>query len=85
MPFEAGQRQDRYALDTGSDTVEIGAVSIGNPHAVLEVAAVDLAPVATLGPAIESHRRFPRRVNVGIHGNRRSRADPAAGLRARRR
>ena len=53
-------------LNAGSATVEIGAVSIGNPHAVLQVAAVDAAPVATLGPAIEGHQRFPRRVNVGF-------------------
>ncbi len=66
LPFEAEERQERYALEAGRDTVEIGAVSIGNPHAVLEVAAVESAPVATLGPAIECHRRFPRRVNVGF-------------------
>ncbi len=39
---------------------------LGNPHAVLQVAAVDTAPVASLGPAIEGHPRFPRRVNVGF-------------------
>jgi diaminopimelate epimerase len=66
LPFDAPQPQERYALDAGNDRVEIGAVSIGNPHAVLQVAAVDTAPVATLGPAIEGHRRFPRRVNVGF-------------------
>jgi diaminopimelate epimerase len=66
LPFDAAQRQERYTLSTGSDTVEIGAVSIGNPHAVLQVPAVDAAPVASLGPAIEGHRRFPRRVNVGF-------------------
>ena len=66
LPFEAERRQERYALSAGADTVEIGAVSLGNPHAVLEVAAVDTAPVASLGPAIEGHRRFPRRVNVGF-------------------
>jgi diaminopimelate epimerase len=66
LPFDAPQRQERYALDAGNGQVEIGAVSIGNPHAVLQVPAVDTAPVATLGPAIEGHRRFPRRVNVGF-------------------
>jgi diaminopimelate epimerase len=66
LPFDAAQRQERYALTAGSDTVEIGAVCIGNPHAVLQVAAVESAPVASLGPAIESHQRFPRRVNVGF-------------------
>jgi diaminopimelate epimerase len=66
LPFEAAGRQELYALTAGSATVEIGAVSLGNPHAVLQVAAVDSAPVASLGPAIEGHRRFPRRVNVGF-------------------
>jgi diaminopimelate epimerase len=46
--------------------VDIGAVSMGNPHAVLTVPSVDAAPVDRLGPAIESHRRFPKRVNVGF-------------------
>jgi diaminopimelate epimerase len=41
-------------------------VSIGNPHAVLTVAAVEAAPVDTLGPQIERHPRFPRRVNAGF-------------------
>ncbi len=66
LPFVAPERQERYALTAGSATVEIGAVSLGNPHAVLQVAAVDSAPVASLGPAIEGHSRFPRRVNVGF-------------------
>jgi diaminopimelate epimerase len=39
---------------------------MGNPHAVLRVDDVDAAPVATLGPAIEAHPRFPRRVNAGF-------------------
>ncbi len=66
LPFDAAPRQERYTLEAGGETVEIGAVAIGNPHAVLQVAAVDSAPVGTLGPAIEGHRRFPKRVNVGF-------------------
>ncbi len=46
--------------------VELGVVSMGNPHAVQRVADVDTAPVATLGPAIERHARFARRVNAGF-------------------
>lgn len=53
-------------LSVGGATVELGAVSMGNPHAVLQVAAVDAAPVASLGPAIEAHPHFPHRVNVGF-------------------
>ncbi len=46
--------------------VELGVVSMGNPHAVQRVADVDTAPVATLGPVIERHARFARRVNAGF-------------------
>ncbi len=46
--------------------VELGVVSMGNPHAVQRVADVETAPVATLGPAIERHARFARRVNAGF-------------------
>ena len=46
--------------------VEIAVLSMGNPHAVLRVADVDAAPVATLGPLIENHARFARKVNVGF-------------------
>lgn len=66
LPFEAGAEADRYALEVGDETVQIGAVSIGNPHAVLSVPSVDTAPVARLGPAIQGHKRFPRQVNVGF-------------------
>src|SRR5262249_31097053 len=66
LPFEAPRQAECYSLDVDGDAHEIGAVSIGNPHAVLTVADVEAAPVATLGPAIEHHVRFPRRVNVGF-------------------
>ncbi|MFG6467648.1 diaminopimelate epimerase [Roseateles sp. BYS87W] len=46
--------------------VELGVVSMGNPHAVQRVADVATAPVATLGPRIEGHARFARRVNAGF-------------------
>jgi diaminopimelate epimerase len=66
LPFEAAAEADQYRLDVGTETLEIGAVSIGNPHAVLAVHSIDAAPVARLGPAIEGHVRFPRRVNAGF-------------------
>ncbi len=66
LPFEAAREADSYPLEVAGQTVEIGAVSVGNPHAVLTVPAVDAAPVTTLGPAIERHPRFPRRVNAGF-------------------
>ena len=46
--------------------VELAVVSMGNPHAVMRVDSVAHAPVDELGPQIESHPRFPRRVNAGF-------------------
>jgi len=66
LPFEAPAEADPYPLEVEGRTLAIGAVSLGNPHAVLTVESVDSAPVATLGPAIERHARFPRRVNAGF-------------------
>jgi diaminopimelate epimerase len=66
LPFVAPARQTSYLLEVGEETIEIGAVSIGNPHAVLLVDDVAAASVARLGPLIEHHPRFPRRVNVGF-------------------
>ena len=62
--FQAAQ--DRYALDVDGTHVEFGAVSMGNPHAVLEVADVDAAPVRTLGPLLQRQPVFPDSVNVGF-------------------
>jgi diaminopimelate epimerase len=53
-------------LLAGKDTVEVGVVSMGNPHAVLQVADVASAPVAHLGPLLERHERFPNRANIGF-------------------
>ncbi len=66
VPFEAETAMPAYPLEVDGETWEIGAVSMGNPHAVLRVDNVQTAPVARLGPAIESHERFPRHVNVGF-------------------
>ncbi len=66
LPFDAPARASAYRLETPQGEVEIGAVSMGNPHAVLRVEDVANAPVETLGPAIEHHPRFPQRVNVGF-------------------
>lgn len=53
-------------LLVGDEIVQITAVSMGNPHAVQVVADVDTARVALQGPLIESHPRFPQRVNAGF-------------------
>src|SRR5215472_9868126 len=66
LPFDAPAEADTYPLEVEGRTVAIGAVSLGNPHAVLVVPSVETAPVGTLGPAIERHARFPRRVNAGF-------------------
>ncbi|HEX5339602.1 MAG TPA: diaminopimelate epimerase [Gammaproteobacteria bacterium] len=66
IPFEARQREVSYKLDVNGKNREIGAVSMGNPHAILDVPDVDIAPVAELGPKIEHHARFPKRTNVGF-------------------
>ena len=66
IPFQATVRAPRYALSVAGETVELGAVSMGNPHAVLQVPHADSAPVAKLGPQLEAHPRFPNRVNVGF-------------------
>jgi diaminopimelate epimerase len=50
----------------GSDIVAVAVLSMGNPHAVQEVVDVARAPVATQGPLIERHARFPNRVNAGF-------------------
>ncbi len=66
IPFLATAEADSYDLEVDGQTLRIGAVSLGNPHAVLPVPDLDQAPVARLGPLIESHPRFPRRVNAGF-------------------
>ncbi len=68
IPFTAAARATTYRLDTELGEVSFGAVALGNPHAVLQVDDPDHAPVATLGPLLESHPDFPRRVNVGFLG-----------------
>jgi diaminopimelate epimerase len=66
LPMEASAEAMSYSLEVEGETIEYGAVSMGNPHAVIKVADVKSAPVARLGPRIERHRRFPRRTNVGF-------------------
>lgn len=66
IPFVADDEAPEYQLDVGSRTVTIGAVSMGNPHAVQMVADVDVAPVSEVGPLVENHVKFPLRVNAGF-------------------
>ncbi|MFC0267671.1 diaminopimelate epimerase [Kushneria aurantia] len=66
IPLNAEAPASAYSLDHNGLEVTFDALSMGNPHAVIDVASVDSAPVAQLGPAIEAHPRFPHRVNVGF-------------------
>jgi len=73
VPFDAAGLSPRrvdgidlWPLDVDGHAVEVAVVSMGNPHAVQVVADVERAPVASQGPAIEGHPRFPRRVNAGF-------------------
>lgn len=66
LPFSADQQAESYPLTVDGQVLRIGAVSMGNPHAVLVVNDVSTAPVEHLGPLIESHADFPKRVNAGF-------------------
>lgn len=66
IPFEAPEQASVYALDIDEQTLEICALSMGNPHAVIRVPDAEQAPVRELGPKIENHARFPQRVNAGF-------------------
>jgi diaminopimelate epimerase len=66
IPFIWPEQAVNYPLEVKGEVFTISAVSMGNLHAVLLVDSVDQAPVARLGPEIERHGRFPRRVNVGF-------------------
>jgi diaminopimelate epimerase len=65
IPFVTDSDAIVQPLEVDGETVTITALSMGNPHAVQVVADVDAAPVATQGPKIEAHPRFPQRVNAG--------------------
>ncbi|MDZ7656193.1 MAG: diaminopimelate epimerase [Sulfurimicrobium sp.] len=66
IPFVTPGRALTYPLPVGDQTIDISALSMGNPHAVLVVHDVDSAPVAEQGPLIENHLAFPARVNAGF-------------------
>lgn len=66
IPFRSTGQAVEYPLALARETLTIGAISMGNPHAVLQVDDVDTAPVATLGPEIVHHPDFPQRVNAGF-------------------
>ena len=66
VPFQTDSDALVQRLEVDGVTVSITALSMGNPHAVQVVDDVATAPVATIGPKIERHARFPQRVNAGF-------------------
>lgn len=66
IPLKAERELPQYALDVGDSTLNVSALSMGNPHAVLLVNDVAEADVGGLGPVIEKHDLFPEQVNAGF-------------------
>jgi diaminopimelate epimerase len=76
IPYKSAQnnaatkRAAQYTLDLdmngNGQSIQLNILSLGNPHAVMQVADIESAPVATLGPQIEQHPNFPERVNAGF-------------------
>lgn len=66
IPFVTEAEALQYLIPLNHQSVKIAAVSMGNPHAVTLVQNVDTYDVASIGPQIESHMRFPERVNAGF-------------------
>ena len=66
LPFLVDNQAETYNLMVNGAEYAIGAVSMGNPHAVMPVEDVDTADIETLGKEIESHPQFPNRVNAGF-------------------
>jgi len=70
LPFIADAQADQYEIEVDvegqTEVLQVGAVSMGNPHTLVVVEDIESAPVARFGPVLESHGRFPERVNVGF-------------------
>lgn len=66
IPFDAPKKALCYSLQLEAKKVDITALAIGNPHAVLVVEDLESAGVDIIGPEIENHPRFPERVNAGF-------------------
>lgn len=66
IPLLADEESRFYTVEVNDTEKAFGAVSMGNPHAVIQVSDIKTAPVAELGQALECHAFFPERVNVGF-------------------
>ena len=66
IPFEADTQSKYYPIEVDNESIKIAVVSMGNPHAVIQVKSVADAPVERIGSLLEKHPSFPQRVNVGF-------------------
>ncbi|PLK58314.1 diaminopimelate epimerase [Candidatus Palibaumannia cicadellinicola] len=66
VAFHATSEENTYIMRPAENTILCGVVSIGNPHCVMKVDSVDHAQIATIGPMLEKHKRFPERANIGF-------------------
>jgi diaminopimelate epimerase len=66
IPLLYPHEADSYVLEVAGHSVTMGAVAIGNPHAVIDVPSVVHAPVGSLGPQTQASGHFPQGVNVGF-------------------
>ena len=66
IPLNVSEQADLYKVVLSGAEIEFAAVSMGNPHAVIQVSDVASAPVTSIGPRLESHELFPERTNVGF-------------------
>ncbi len=66
IPLDAVDEQPSYAATIAGRPIRFGAVSMGNPHALIAVDDIASAPVAALGPALQASEVFPEGVNVGF-------------------
>lgn len=66
IPFNSDQQQQLYSMEAGPHSVEIAVLSVGNPHAVIQVEDIDTAEVDNIGTLIQAHTLFPESVNVGF-------------------
>lgn len=66
IPLRRDSEASEYSIAVDGESLRIGALSMGNPHAVLRVDDVSSGCVERLGPRVESHDDFPERVNAGF-------------------
>lgn len=66
IPFDAPHIADHYTLEVDGQALEIGAASMGNPHAVVAVDDLSAPALARLGPALTGHARFREGANTGF-------------------